>query len=204
MAQFDLSQIPAGILPGTGQGQKKDQNASKKKGKSFKPKPRRNMRLQRLRSRHHRIIEMAATGKYTNKEIADHFNVHPATVSNTLNSHWAKLKLARMNGKFEEAVIEVGEAIQELAVDALGVMEELLYESTNDSVRHKAAKDILEMSGHGGVKKHDFTVRPGAPEEDIEDIKKRALEQRRERLRARRKEDGEILIEAGPKPEAEA
>lgn len=193
--EVDIMSVPDNAFTGfrkRGQGRPPGPHAPTQPHPIFGATQGRKLTLKGLRSRHHRILEMAATGRFTNIEIANAMNLTPQTVSNTLNSEWGRMKLAALTSRLEDATLGVIGAIQELAPAAVMTMEEILFDSPDDRLRQKTAQAILDMGGYGATKKLDMTVRPGDKQDTIAEIKKRALAQKQVRKEF---EEAEIIIE---------
>lgn len=98
----------------------------------------------------HEIINLAARGfKY--KQIAEILNVHPVTVSNTLNSDLGKMKLSQVRLERDEEAKKVSEKIRVLTNKALQTYHEIFDDNSGQTSLKdkKAVADtvLLELSG---------------------------------------------------------
>ena len=97
--------------------------------------------------RHRAAVELKATGKYTNKEVAEILGFSPVTINYILRQPWAEeltVKLIREEGASErEAVFRM---LDGLAIEAIekqaSVLRLPLSEKTAEPIR-KASNDIL-------------------------------------------------------------
>lgn len=123
--------------------------------------------------RHREIMRLAVQGmKQT--DIAAEMGISEVMVSYTLNSPIVKQQMDVMRGARDIDAIDVAKRIQEVAPQALTVLEGLLT-TANDAIKFRTATDILDRAGHAAVK----TIRTQNTSihlnsEDIEDIKQRA------------------------------
>lgn len=128
--------------------------------------------LQKMNQLHHEIVRRIVMGQ-KDKEIADSLGCTTATVKYTRESPVVQRKLEIMMGARDASAIEVRNRIAEMAPLALFKIEELLEkENISESVRLKAAQDILDRAGYDPVKK---TLDVGKFQtEKINEIKERA------------------------------
>lgn len=92
-----------------------------------------------LNQRHQEIINLAALG-IPNTVIAEALCVHPATVSNAVNSTLGKEKLALIRGARDADTVDIAKKMQEMIPKALEVYEKILSEEA-----------MLGQQPHGGA-----------------------------------------------------
>jgi len=130
--------------------------------------------LQKLRSRHHLIIRLHATGQLNGKEIAEIVDVTPQTVYNTLNSDLAKQKIAYLRRQAEGHTIDILKELQNLAPTAVAQLEDVLTDpGAKQKLRVKVAQDILDRAGYG--KTQNINVNENrVTDADIAEIREKA------------------------------
>ena len=133
--------------------------------------------IKQLWQRSHEIINLAARG-FKQTEIAEILNIHPQTVSNTLNSELGERKLSELRfGRDEEARI-VAEKIRVLRDKALQVYNEMFDDDSGECTMKdkKAVADtvVLELSGlRVPTKIQSHSVHTTLTYEEIEEFKAR-------------------------------
>lgn len=133
----------------------------------------RKYNIQHLWDVHHEIVRLLVTGM-KNVEIAATLGVTEAMVSYTANSPIVKRQLELLRAARDLESVDVARKIQEIALDAVEVMEKHVKSAT-ESISLKAAQDILDRAGFAPVKKISTeNVHAHLTREDIDDIKKRA------------------------------
>jgi hypothetical protein len=152
-----------------------------------------------LQERHREILRRANAGQQQ-KKIASDLGVTPRMVSYVVNSELGKRELARMNSGTEVAYNDIRGRVGELAPKAVAVLEDALDGTMPRSggekdipvpphLQVKAAKDVLEMSGHGAPKKVEAMVAVShLTASDLEDIKSRVI--------AEDKRNKEVIVDA--------
>ena len=97
--------------------------------------------------RHRSIIELKATGKYTNKEVAELLNFSPVTVNYVLRQPWAQkllVELVREEGASErEAVFRLLDGV---TIEAVEAQVSILRNTANEEIKRKVSNDILNRS----------------------------------------------------------
>lgn len=181
-----VAKAPAVGIPG-------DSKTPQQLGQPFKAKNNRRFDPDRLRQRHHRVLELAAMGTHTQKQIADMTGYSPAHVCSIINSELGKIKLARLTQEAEGEVIDIALALRELTPAAVSAIEEDLFDE-DSRTRIKTAFKLLEMTGFGATKKVDVTHRK-ADSNDISEIKARAEAARQD------VEDAKVVAELEPAAE---
>jgi predicted transcriptional regulator len=124
---------------------------------------------------HREIMRMAVTGM-KQADIARELGVSEVMVSYTMNSPIVKREMELMRSARDLDAVDVAKRIQEVAPRALEVLEDLL-ETANDSIRFRAATDVLDRAGHAAVKTlRTESLSVHLNKEDLEEIKQRARE----------------------------
>ena len=134
----------------------------------------RKYEIQNLWDKHHQVLRMCALG-VDRKDIAARTGLSPTMVSTITNSTLGREALTVMRGTLDKGIIDISQAIHELAPKAVEVLEELL-EAENEKVRLTAAMDVLDRAGHAAQKNINLSVTHKVTQEDIEAIKQRAME----------------------------
>jgi len=138
--------------------------------------------IQNLWQRHHEIINLAVRG-FKQQEIAEILNIHPTTVSNTLNSQLGNEKLAEIRGERDEDVKLTMEKVRYLTNRAIATYQEILDNESKEATL-KDRKDVantvlLELSGlRVPTKVHSMSTTLTL--EELEEFKKRGIEEARE------------------------
>ena len=103
-----------------------------------------------LWQRNHEIVNYAARG-FKQTEIAEILNIHPQTVSNTLNSELGERKLSEIRLERDEEAKVVSEKIRAITNKALKVYHDLFDDATGQvnlkDKGHFAEGFLKEMSG---------------------------------------------------------
>ena len=129
--------------------------------------------IQHMWDVHHEIVRLLVTGM-KHVEIAATLGVTEVMVSYTANSPIVKRQLELLRAARDLDSVDVARKIQEIALDAVEMMEKHV-KSTTESISLKAAQDILDRAGFAPVKKISTeNVHAHLTREDIEEIKKRA------------------------------
>jgi predicted transcriptional regulator len=130
---------------------------------------------------HHEIINLRAMG-YKEPVIAKLLNLHPQTVSNTLNSTLGEIKLAEVRKERDEDAKQTVEQIRILRDKALQVYSEIFdADISNPTIGlkdklHVADTVLLELSGlKVPTKIHSITSI--LTSEELADMKARGLEE---------------------------
>lgn len=149
--------------------------------------------LQKLRGRHHLILQLAAKGM-KGVEIAKVLNISAVAVSYTINSELGQQKLAVLLGEADLETIDVIKEFGELAPVAIEVIEEVLLKpGAKDSDRLSAAEKILNGAGFARRQQLDINVHH-VTDEEIQEAKIQARQ--RGRLAGVVIEDAEIIAES--------
>lgn len=143
----------------------------------------------------HEIINLASIG-YKGTDIAEILNIHPQTVSNTLNSDLGKHKLSKLRQGRDEEVKKTHEKVRVLTNKALQVYHEIFDDEAQDISRHdkmEAAKTVLlELSGlRTPTKIQAQHVHTTLTPEEITELKERGI--------AAARESG-LVIDVPPEP----
>jgi hypothetical protein len=135
----------------------------------------RKYEVQHLYDKHHQVLRLTALGTMKPKDIARIVNLSPQMVSNIVNSTIGQDILKVIRGSLDKQLIDISQAIKELAPRAVETISELL-ESEDARVRLKAATDILDRSGYAAPKNLNISHTHRVSQEDIEEIKRRCME----------------------------
>jgi len=138
---------------------------------------RKTYEIQGLWQRNHEIVNLAARG-FKNVEIAEILNIHPQTVSNTLNSELGERKLSEIRLDRDEEAKKVSEKIRVLTNKALDVYHEIFDDNSGESTLKdkKAVADTvaLELSGlRAPTKIHNLNASYTLTKEELEAFKQR-------------------------------
>lgn len=133
--------------------------------------------IKQMWQRTHEIVNLAARG-FKQIEIAEILNIHPQTVSNTLNGELAKHKLSELREDRDEEAKKIQEKIRVLTDKALATYHEIFdNESGEASLRdRKAVADtvVLELSGlRVPTKVQSHVVSTVLTKEELESFKER-------------------------------
>ena len=145
---------------------------------------RKTYEIKALWQRNHEIIRLAVLG-YKQVEIAEILNIHPQTVSNTLNSNLGQLKTSDLRLEKDDEVRKITERVRVLTKKALDVYDEIL---TNESGRaslkeQKETADtvVLEMSGlRVPTRVQSQSTHSFLTKEELDQFKQRAITAARE------------------------
>lgn len=138
---------------------------------------RKTYNIKSLWQRHHEIVNLAAMG-WKEPDIAEILNIHPQTVSNTLNSELGQKKLSELRlGKDEEAR-KTMEKIRVLTNKALATYSEI-FDNEDGQATLKDRKDVadtvlLELSGLRAPTK-TVSVSTTLSVSEIEEFKQRGI-----------------------------
>lgn len=140
--------------------------------------------IKALWQRNHEIINLAARG-FKGTEIAEILNIHPQTVSNTLNSELGQRKLSELRLGRDEEAKKTCEKIRVLTDKALSVYHEIFDDDSGESSLKdkKAVADTvaLELSGlRAPTRIQNQSVNMTLTREELEGFKKRGIEAARE------------------------
>ena len=156
------------------------------------PQTKGTYQLQKLRGRHHLILQLAAKGM-KGVEIADVLGISEVAVSYTINSELGQQKLDVLLGQADLETIDVIKEFGELAPVAVEVVEEILLKpGAKDADRLTAAEKILNGAGFARRQQVDINVHH-VTDEEIQEAKLEA--RRRGRLAGVVIEDAEIISE---------
>lgn len=124
----------------------------------------------KLNARHREIIRLHALG-YKGTEIAHTVGCTPQLVYMVVNSPMGEAFLAEIESARTDSVEDVRERLKEMSPLAAEVFLDIMNNGVKEHNRLKAAKTVLEMSGH---RKNDSVNHNHIhlTKEDIDDIKK--------------------------------
>ena len=128
-----------------------------------------------------------------NTVIAEALGCSTQMVSNVRNSPVIQDRLSLMRGARDASAIDIARDIQEFAPEALRLLKEIVLgkgpgENASAALRAKVSSDFLDRAGHGAVRKEQH-LHAHLTSEEIEGIKQRALELKREK-------EGSEVVEA--------
>lgn len=138
--------------------------------------------IKRLWQRQHEIIGMALQG-FKHKDIAKALNIHPLTVSKTLNSELGEKKLSELREKRDEEYVEVSKEVSRLAEKALAIYEEIMDNPSGDLKLKKETADtvLMDLGGHRAPTKIDTrSSHISATLEEINEFKRLGLKAAKE------------------------
>ena len=141
------------------------------------PTEERTVNIKQLWQRSHEILNLALQG-YKQTEIASILNIHPQTVSNTLNSELGIQKLSELREKRDNDIVDVSKKVAELSAKALAVYEEIFdHPQCELKLKMEAANTVLmDLGGHRAPTKiNTQSVHAHATMNQIEEFKKRGL-----------------------------
>lgn len=128
---------------------------------------------------HHEIARRILLGQ-KNVDIAEDLNCVPQTVSNVRNSPVVQSKLGEMVKKRDERAVNIIEEVNRRLPRALEILDEVLYDETGElplSMRVKEANTLLDRKEKiEGLGQRHFHAHAMLSDEDLENIKRRALE----------------------------
>lgn len=132
--------------------------------------------LQKLRENHHLILRLYATGRFTQKQIAELLGVTEVMVNYTVNSGLGQQKLAVMRGEADGSAIELMKELFNLAPVAVEELESIMTDrSVKASVRARVALGLLDRAGYNPTQK--IAIAKHVDDEVLEAAKRKALEQ---------------------------
>jgi hypothetical protein len=144
-------------------------------GRRVDPNQRKVFTVENIWDSHREIVRLAVTGM-KQCDIAKTMNITPEMVSYTMNSPIVKRELDIARGARDVDAIDVAKRIQEVAPEALTVLEGLL-KTANDAIKFRTAADILDRAGHAAVKTlRTENLSVHLNKEDLDEIKQRARE----------------------------
>lgn len=145
---------------------------------------RKTYEIKSLWQRNHEIINLAARG-FKNTQIAEILNIHPQTVSNTLNSELGERKLSEIRLERDEEAKKVSERIRILTSRALDIYHQIFDDESGEATLKdkKAVADtvVLELSGlRAPTKIQSQHVNMTLTKDELEAFKKRGQSAMRE------------------------
>lgn len=148
------------------------------KRRTLPGEPRKTWQVTEMWDLHNEIARRILLGQ-KNVVIAEALECSPQTISLVRNSPVVQDKLALMQGAADANAVDVSKRIQEMAPEALDVLQEVLRakEEASMALRAKVAESILDRAGHSAVR----TVRTEGihahlSSDDLQKIKERAIE----------------------------
>jgi len=142
----------------------------------------RSFDIKHLWQRNHEIINLLSRG-LKQKDIAKLLGVTPQTVSNTANSELGMRKISALRAKRDAEAINFNHRVNELTSKALEVYNEIFSrDDVSISEKRKVADTVvLELSGlRAPTKIHNLSASYTLSKEELDDIKKRALQAAKE------------------------
>ena len=139
------------------------------------PTGNRKYQIKQLWSRHEEINRRLLLGQKS-KDIAKDLKISEATVSYTKNSKLAQKELGIMKAARDASTMDVAQQIQEIAPQALEILEEIMVDDDSQkSLKAKVATDLLDRAGYSPPKKVlGMVAHQHFTGDDIEKIKARA------------------------------
>lgn len=133
-----------------------------------------------LWQRNHEIVNLAARG-FKQIEIAEILNIHPQTVSNTLNSELGEHKLSEIRLERDQEAKVVSEKIRNITNKALKVYNDI-FDNEDEQVSlkdkgHFAEGFLKEMSGlRAPTQVHSVNASYALTPEELKAFNKRGIE----------------------------
>ncbi len=150
-----------------------------REGDQRRTNDRRVFEVSEMSELHHEITRRLLLGQ-KQKEIAEQLGCHAQTVSNVKNSQVVQDKLAIMRGARDANSVDVAKEIQRIAPQALENLRKVIEDETEEvplSMKVKESNNMLDRAGYGARQKSEHRHLHGHfTAEDIDDIKKRALD----------------------------
>jgi hypothetical protein len=140
-------------------------------------KPANVFQIKELHAIHHEIIRLDLLG-WKRQDIASYLQVHPATVTNTLEGELGRRERLLLRAARDGETIDVAKEIQRLAPLAISVIEEIMTDPNSDKkLKFNAATDMLDRAGHGApTKVQGIFAHAYLTPQELDDIKQRALQ----------------------------
>ena len=157
---------------------------------------RKTYNIQQLWQRTHEIITMTLLGM-KETEVAKSLNIHPQTVSNTVNSDLGRKKLSEMRKERDKDYTKVAEETARLFPLAMKTYERILEGEEKSKLQKETADTIvMDIGGYRAPTKiSSESVHAFLSKEDIEEFKKRGI--------AAAKASGMLVEEEVPEAEIE-
>lgn len=151
----------------------------RKDNRLSEPGERKTYEIKSLWQRNHEIVNLASLG-YKGTEIAEILNIHPQTVSNTLNAELGKAKLNEIRNGRDDEVKKVHERIRILTNKALDTYMEIFDDESGEcNLKDKksvADTVVLELSGlRAPTKIQSTSVHTVLTPEELQQVKSRGL-----------------------------
>jgi predicted transcriptional regulator len=134
-------------------------------------------RVKRLWDRHKEICRLAATGMFSQKEIAEQLGITPVTVSYTLRSPLVRHQVELLQAGRDAAAVDLLQQIEEMAPKAIALLDQALEsEDQPMTTRLQAGRDLRGwMEFVLPKKKENVTIGALLSLQDIREIKRDAL-----------------------------
>lgn len=138
---------------------------------------RKTYNIQQLWQRTHEIIAMTLLGM-KEVEVAKALNIHPQTVSNTVNSDLGRKKLSEMRRERDKDFTKVAEEVTKLFPLAMRTYERILEGEEKSKLQKETADTILmDIGGYRApTKVQGEHVHAYLDKDAIEEFKKRGIE----------------------------
>lgn len=138
---------------------------------------RKTYNIQQLWQRTHEIIAMTLLGM-KEVEVAKTLNIHPQTVSNTINSDLGRKKLSELRKERDKDFTKVAEEVAKLFPIAMKTYERILEGEEKSKLQKETADTILmDIGGYRAPTKiQGEHVHAYLGKEEIEEFKKRGIE----------------------------
>jgi len=141
------------------------------------PGERKTYDIKQLWQRNHEILQMTLVGMKP-KDIAKILDIHPQTVSNTVNSELGREKLSLMRQERDNGVVDVAREVAEMLPKALGIYNSILEGDEKISKMQKETADTLVMDIGGyraPTKVQSESAHLHLTKDDVEEFKKRGI-----------------------------
>lgn len=132
--------------------------------------------LKELKANHREIARLKFEGRKP-VEIAEQMEMSISRVRVILADPMCKAHISHLSDKADNGTINIRKKFSELAVKAVDTIEDLLtYDNVNDSVKFKAAQDVLNRAGYAPVQESRH-LSVHLTSDDLKEMKRRALAQ---------------------------
>jgi len=141
------------------------------------PEDRKTYNIQQLWQRTHEILNLTLLGM-KETEIAKTLNIHPQTVSNTINSDLGRKKLSELRQERDKDFTKVAEEVSKLFPLAMETYQRILEGEEKSKLQKETADTILmDIGGYRAPTKiQGEHVHAYLDKDAIEELKKRGIE----------------------------
>ncbi len=130
--------------------------------------------LSYIRPYHREIARRLVLGQMQ-VAICDDLGMSTSRMSIIINSPLFKIELMKMEELRNSGVADVTKTLQEVSPLALEVIEKTMFQGKSESIRFKAAQDILDRAGHGVTTRRDVNVSGMVSHANLSEVEMRKL-----------------------------